>query len=62
MYLETHHVIPIADDGADSIDNVIALCANCHREGHHGARAPELVKKFTRIVRTANGLKKWPGP
>ena len=55
MYLETHHVIPLANDGADSIDNVIALCANCHREGHHGARALELGKTYKGIVRTANG-------
>lgn len=33
-YLEAHHVIPLADDGPDSIDNMVALCPNCHRKMH----------------------------
>lgn len=39
IYLETHHVVPLADGGPDVISNVVALCANHHREAHHGARA-----------------------
>lgn len=33
-YLEAHHIIPLADDGPDSIDNMVALCPNCHRKMH----------------------------
>jgi 5-methylcytosine-specific restriction enzyme A len=33
-YLETHHIIPLADGGQDSIENVVALCPNCHRKMH----------------------------
>lgn len=33
-YLESHHVIWLADGGTDSIDNVVALCPNCHRKMH----------------------------
>lgn len=33
-YLETHHVVWLADGGADSIDNTVALCPNCHRKMH----------------------------
>lgn len=33
-YLETHHVIRLADGGQDAIDNVVAICANCHRKVH----------------------------
>lgn len=33
-YLETHHVIWLSDGGADSIDNTVALCPNCHRKMH----------------------------
>jgi 5-methylcytosine-specific restriction enzyme A len=33
-YLETHHIIPLADDGPDIIENVAALCPNCHRKMH----------------------------
>lgn len=35
-YLEVHHKKPLADGGADTLENVIALCPNCHREAHHG--------------------------
>lgn len=33
-YLEEHHVIWLAQGGADSIDNAVALCPNCHRRMH----------------------------
>lgn len=35
VYLETHHVVPLAEGGADVDENVIALCPNCHRMAHH---------------------------
>jgi len=33
-YLEAHHVIRLADGGKDSIENVVAICPNCHRKIH----------------------------
>lgn len=33
-YLESHHIIPLSQGGEDSIENVIALCPNCHRKMH----------------------------
>ena len=33
-FLEVHHVDYIRDNGPDSIDNVVALCPNCHRKIH----------------------------
>jgi 5-methylcytosine-specific restriction protein A len=33
-YLESHHVVHLAQGGPDSIDNAIALCPNCHRKMH----------------------------
>lgn len=39
IYLETHHIVPLANGGADSVSNVAALCANHHREAHHGRNA-----------------------
>jgi 5-methylcytosine-specific restriction protein A len=33
-FLETHHIIPLASDGPDTIENVAALCPNCHRKMH----------------------------
>lgn len=38
VYLETHHVIPLAQGGKDHVLNVAALCANHHREAHFGER------------------------
>ncbi len=33
-YLESHHVIWLSAGGADSIDNTVALCPNCHKKMH----------------------------
>lgn len=35
-YLEVHHVVPLSVGGEDTLDNVISLCPNCHREKHFG--------------------------
>jgi 5-methylcytosine-specific restriction enzyme A len=35
-YLEVHHKQRLADDGEDTIENVLALCPNCHRKSHFG--------------------------
>lgn len=35
-YLEVHHIKPLSEGGTDTMDNVIAICANCHREIHFG--------------------------
>lgn len=33
-YLEAHHIVWLSKGGADEIDNVVALCPNCHRRIH----------------------------
>lgn len=33
-FLEAHHVIPLSENGPDGLENVIALCPNCHRKMH----------------------------
>lgn len=35
-YLEVHHIRSLADGGEDTIENVVALCPNCHRRRHYG--------------------------
>lgn len=37
IYLETHHIAPLSEGGADSELNVAALCPNHHREAHYGS-------------------------
>jgi 5-methylcytosine-specific restriction protein A len=33
-YLETHHIEWLADGGADTVGNTVALCPNCHKKMH----------------------------
>ncbi|VWC91801.1 HNH endonuclease [Burkholderia lata] len=49
-YLEAHHVIALADQGHDTIDNVIALCSEHHREAHYGVEAEQLETVFLQKI------------
>lgn len=42
VFLETHHIVPLAEGGPDTDENVAALCPNDHREAHFGARRSEI--------------------
>ncbi len=53
-YIEAHHIIALADSGPDTMSNVIALCANHHREAHFGKNAEALEKKFISILTNFN--------
>lgn len=45
-YLEVHHVRKLAEKGADSTENAVAVCPNCHRELHYGQNSKNLVEKL----------------
>lgn len=45
-YLETHHIIFLANEGADKPTNVIALCPNDHREAHFGKGSEEIERQM----------------
>ena len=47
-YLETHHVVWLSRGGEDTIDNVVALCPNCHRRMHE-LDDPKDLNKLTNI-------------
>jgi len=49
-YVETHHIIALAKDGADRRTNVIAVCPNHHREAHFGNRGAALEREMIKIV------------
>lgn len=49
-YLETHHIIPLADDGPDKEFNVTALCPNDHRRAHHGRERDALRTQLQLLV------------
>ncbi len=50
LYLETHHIQPLAENGSDTVDNVIALCPNHHREAHYGVDQDTLKKAMHKRV------------
>lgn len=49
-YLEAHHIIALANDGADTVNNVIALCPGHHREAHHGEAGERLEHELLEII------------
>jgi predicted restriction endonuclease len=54
-YLEAHHIIALADDGPDRMSNVIALCADHHREAHLGRGRSLLEARMILIVQEQGG-------
>jgi predicted HNH restriction endonuclease len=54
-YLECHHIVALANDGADRMTNVIALCANHHREAHFGEQREEIEKQMIQTVLLLEG-------
>jgi len=58
-YLEAHHIISLANQGPDTLGNVIALCAGHHREAHYGARweslEAEMLEKLQGLLGVAKG-------
>jgi len=52
FFLEVHHVVPLAEDGPDVIENAVALCPNCHRRCHLSIdRASQTGRLYNRIGR-----------
>lgn len=54
-YLEAHHVIALADQGPDTVQNVIALCAHHHREAHFGRDAERLEASLIEKLKLLQG-------
>jgi len=52
VFLETHHIIPLSENGADSVENVVALCPNHHREAHYGQNAIAMRETLLANVRS----------
>jgi len=49
-YLETHHIQALGEEGPDTRDNVIALCANDHRAAHFSVNRDALAARMTEIL------------
>lgn len=54
-YIEAHHIINLAKQGPDTMDNVIGLCANHHREAHFGLHAEEFERDLKHKLATIRG-------
>lgn len=50
IYLETHHVVPLADEGPDVEWNSVAICPNDHRRAHHGEDAETYFESFVEFL------------
>ena len=51
-YVEIHHIVPLADGGEDTIDNVACLCPAHHREVHLGGNAQQLAAQLRSLRAT----------
>jgi hypothetical protein len=54
LYLEVHHIVPLADNGPDVISNSIAACEKCHGMLHRwkdrASLRDQLYKKLSRLT------------
>lgn len=50
LYLEVHHVKPLAEGGADLTSNAVAVCANCHRKLHFSANRKQLTNSLYQTI------------
>jgi hypothetical protein len=57
VFLEVHHVTPLAEGGPDTPDNAVAICPNCHRALHLATdrleRRRALIAAVSRLTGTA---------
>jgi hypothetical protein len=51
IYLETHHIQPLSENGDDSVSNVIALCPNHHREAHYGENSEKFKNDLFECIK-----------
>ena len=49
-YLESHHIQALGEEGPDTEDNVIALCANDHRAAHFSADREALAIQMRKVI------------
>lgn len=49
-YLETHHVVPLSEGGADRTENVVALCPNDHKKAHFSKDRTTIRNELLSII------------
>lgn len=53
VMLECHHIVPLCEGGANSVQNGILLCRKCHAKAHD-ARAKEARRRGDRKAESDN--------
>lgn len=56
-YFQAHHIVPIAKDGKDELDNLLLLCPNCHIKIHLGCFDLS-VRELTELSRKKRNAQK----
>ena len=51
IFLEVHHLRLLSENGSDTTQNAVALCANCHRKLHYAKNKEEMRKEIKKIER-----------
>jgi hypothetical protein len=51
LFLEVHHVTPLADGGSDTPENTVAVCPNCHRALHLAADRDNIIAQLFKKVK-----------
>lgn len=50
LYLEAHHIHFLSNGGPDVVENVVALCPNCHRKCHHSKDTAKIAERLSVVV------------
>ncbi len=49
FYTEHHHIVPLAMNGSPKSENILIVCANCHRKFDSGDE-PTLVETYKKLI------------
>jgi 5-methylcytosine-specific restriction endonuclease McrA len=50
-FLEVHHIVPLSEGGSDTLENVAAVCPNCHRACHFASDKMNLTGRLKSRLR-----------
>ncbi len=54
LFIEAHHIKALGDSGDDSLENVAALCPNCHRRAHFAHNLDEIKDSLAGYIQQRN--------
>jgi len=54
LTIDIHHMVPIAEGGPDTPDNLLALCPNCHSLHHKGVIPIESIRAWKMLLLAMN--------